>query len=494
MTLERLYLPCSLGIPAGHENDYIDAISYDSRMCGPGSLFVALRGEVTDGHVFAADAYSRGCRAFLAERPLSLPDDAAVTICHNTREALASVSAVFYDRPADSLHIIGVTGTKGKTTTCLLISSILNDAGIPTGSIGSFGVMIRNTRTSTLRMVPEPSDLNMYFRKMLLAGIKTVVMEVPSQSVLMERLSGVSFYACVFTNLFPAHIGAHEHKSFDDYRDCKARVFSDFNCGFVAYNADDPNAGHMLRHTSALSSSVSTKGLCADYCAFDISTWREGGALGVSFTLRAFGDDYPVRLSVPGEHAVSNALLAASVCHHFGVSIENIIKSLSHAAPLGHLEVVASHNGAAFVIDYAYDEPALRRTIRTLREYCRGRLIVLVGCAGGRAFSRRASVGGVISELSDLCILTSYDPDFEDPMSIIHDILDGFGDRETPFVCIPDRREAVEYAVREAKDGDVVLFAGKGHENYILIEGEYIPFSERLIIRDTVDKLLMESR
>ena len=489
MTIDRLFSALPVELPETYTDHEIDAVSYDSRMCAPGTLFVCIRGTVSDGHKYARDAYGRGCRAFLAEEPLDLPSDAAVILCENSRRMLALVSAELYERPADKLRIIGVTGTKGKTTTCLLIHSILNAAGIPTGYIGGVGVMFAGQRMSTLRTTPESADLHLYFHKMLAAGITTVVMEVSSQAVFMERIHGIKFDTCVYTNLSPDHIGEVEHPTFEHYRDCKARVFSDYGCEFVVYNADDENAGYMLRGVTAESVSVSMRDENADYYADNISKWQSDGALGVDFTLSDNAGAHRIRLMTPGAFSVSNASLAVAVCRHFGASYGAITDALSKATPLGRFEVVNALPYATFVIDYAHNELSLRSALSVLREYEPRRLIVLVGSVGGRTFSRRAPMGRAISELADLCILTADDPDFEDPMDIIHDILEGFGDRDTPFVCIPDRRDAVEYAVSEARPGDIILLAGKGHESFILIEGEHLPFSERKIISEAASKL-----
>ena len=489
MTLETLFSHLNVDIPKSHAADDIDSVSYDSRICADGTLFVCIRGAASDGHKYARDAYDRGCRAFLAEEPLELPGDAAVILCDNTQKMLALVSAELCGRPADKLRIIGITGTKGKTTSALLIYSIMNEAGIPTGYIGSVGVMFAGRRTSTLRTTPESADLHQYFHKMLAAGITTVVMEVSSQAIYRERVYGMTFDTCAYTNLSPDHIGGVEHPTFEHYRDCKARLFSDFGCGFIVYNADDKNADYMLRDTSALTSSYSMHDASADYYGSDAEKWCENGALGVDFTLRAGDEKRRIRLRSPGDFSVYNALLAIAVCRRYGVSYDTITKALADATPLGRFEVVNALPYATFVIDFAHNELSLRSALSVLREYEPKRLIVLVGSVGGRTFSRRAPIGRAISEFADLCVLTADDPDYEDPMDIIHDILEGFGDSQTPFVCIPDRRAAVEYVVENAREGDIVLLAGKGHENFILIEGEHRPFSERSIILEAASKL-----
>lgn len=493
MLLHKLFSGLNISVPESFENENIDHISYDSRIAARGTLFVCINGSITDGHKYARDAYERGCRAFLCEHEIDLPDDAAIMLTENTSLALPLVSAEFYGRPADKLCIIGITGTKGKTTTALLIHEILNNAGIKTGYIGSAGVIFDGIRTSSLRTTPESTDLHMYFRKMLASGVTTVVMEVSSQSIYRDRVYGVKFDTCVYTNLSPDHIGPYEHPDFNHYRDCKARLFRDFGCNFIVYNKDDDNAEYMLRGASALSQSVSTKAN-ADFIGHSSSKWRSDSALGIDFSCCFCDVDHKIRLRSPGEFSVYNALLAIAVCKHYGVSFESISASLEAYSPLGRFEVVDTLPYATFVIDFAHNELSIRSALSVLREYSPSRLIVLVGSVGGRTFSRRAPIGSAVSELADLCILTADDPDYEDPMDIIKDILSGFGESETPYVCIPDRKEAIEYAVNEAKTGDIVLLAGKGHENFQLLFGEHTPFSERSILKEAAQKLTVSAK
>ncbi len=491
MLLSELFRSTDINIPAELADTDIDHIAYDSRLAASGTLFVCLVGNLSDGHRYATDAYSRGCRAFLCERGLDLPPDAAVIVTDDTSVALALISAEFYGRPADKLSIIGITGTRGKTSTALYIYDILTASGMRTGYIGGVGVMFGGMRTSSLRVFPESTDLHLYFRKMLAAGVTTVVLEVSSEDLYRNRVHGIKFSSCVFTNLAHAHIGKYEHPTFDHYAKSKARLFRDFGCDFIAYNKDDAYAERILGGVTAEKASVSVCG-DADYVAYSIEKRRHGGDIGIDFTCRKDGENARIRLSTVGEFSVTNALLAIAVCEHHGLPIDAITSAIERVTPTGRFEVIDALPYASFVIDYAYDAPHLRDALAILRGYAPSRLIVLVGSVGGRTYSRRAPIGKAISELADLCILTSDDPDFEDPMTIISDILVGFGESETPYVCIPDRREAIEYAVREAREGDIILLAGKGHENFQLISGEHMLFSERSIFREASERILMK--
>ena len=491
MLLNKLFQNLDVTLPRGFDDIDIDHITYDSRISAHGTLFVCIVGSLSDGHNYAADAYKRGCRAFLCEHPVELPEDAAVILTKNTSLMLPLVSAAFYSHPAKKLKIIGITGTKGKTTTALLIQDILNEAGIKTGYIGSAGVIFDGMRTSTLRTTPESTDLQLYFHKMIRSGCTHVVMEVSSQALYRDRVYGIDFDTCVYTNLSEGdHIGPGEHPDFEHYKYSKSRLFREYKSDFIVYNIDDEYAEYMLDGASSLSTSVSMKDEKADYYGHTPSKWMSDGALGIDFLCRFGGVDRSVRLRSPGTFSVYNAMLAIAVCKHYGVSFDSIVATLGKISPLGRFEIVDALPYATCVIDFAHNELSLRSALTALREYSPTRLTVLVGSVGGRTYSRRAPMGSAISECADLCILTSDDPDYEDPMTIINDILSGFGDRTTPFVCIPDRKEAIEYSIKNAIPGEIILLAGKGHESFMLINGEHLPFSEKSIIKKTAADLL----
>lgn len=491
MLLKDLFFNLDVTFSEKFNDVNIDHITYDSRLAAPGTLFVCIVGSISDGHNYVQSAYEKGCRAFLCEKSVSLPDDAAVILSGDNSKMLPLVSAAFYSHPADKLRIVGITGTKGKTTTALLIHDILNNAGIKTGYIGSAGVIFDGIRTSTLRTTPESTDLHLYFSKMLRSGCSVVVMEVSSQALYRERVYGIKFDTCVYTNLSEGdHIGPYEHPDFEHYKFSKSRLFREYESNFIVYNKDDEYHEYMLSGASALSTSVSMNDKTADYYGYSPSRWMSDGALGIDFVCRLGGIERNIRLRSPGRFSVYNALLAIAVCRHYGVNIDDIANSLSKISPLGRFEIVDSLPYATFVIDFAHNELSLRSALTALREYSPTRLTVLVGSVGGRTYSRRAPMGNAISECADLCILTSDDPDYEDPMTIINDILSGFHESTTPFVCIPDRKEAIEYAVNNAIPGEIILLAGKGHENFMLINGEHIPFSEKSIINAAAKNLL----
>lgn len=468
----------------------ISGIELNSSMCGDGSLFVCLRGARTDGHKYAADAYSRGCRAFLCDHRLDLGDGVCEVVCADTRAALASVSAEFYGNPAKKLRIIGITGTKGKTTTSLMTAAILNGAGIPCAYIGSNGVMIKDRHIDTVNTTPESLELHHYFRLMADAGVDTVAMEVSSQALAHHRVDGIDFEVTAFLNLSEDHIGEGEHPDFEDYKNSKKRLFSEHKTHLAVYNADDPCSEEMISTCSAPKIAFSVGG-DADLSASDIRPFRDEFALGVDFTLSAWGRAESIRLRSPGEFSVSNAMAAIATASHFGVSVASAAETLAVTSVLGRGEIVEGLPDRTFVIDYAHNGVSLTNTLRVLREYNPSRLICVFGSVGGRTQIRRAELAHAASNLADLSVITSDNPDYESTDAIIREIISHY-DGPAPYIVIPDREAAVREAVQLSAPGDIVLFAGKGHETYQLVCGRHIPFSEREIIADECSVVLTE--
>lgn len=457
----------------------ISSLCCDSRKAMPNSVFVCIKGAVSDGHDYAASAYERGCRIFVAEEALSLPKDAEVLLSANTRIALAEMSQRFFGDPSKEIKVIGITGTKGKTTTAHLIYHILNTNGIKAGYIGTNGVMFDGKFFETVNTTPESYDLAKYMRKMIDADVKYLVLEVSSQAVYLDRIRGMQFESCVFTNLSPDHIGKNEHPSFEHYRDSKARLFSEYSPKIAVYNADEEASEYMMKDCPSAKFSYSLHGK-GHFYADNIKYYRDGGSLGVRFTLKA-GDELSedVDLPIPGDFNVSNALAAAAVSISAGVSLKDIAKALSTFSLKGRFEVVDALPYATFIIDYAHNGMSLQSVLTTLRAYEPHRLICVFGSVGGRTQMRRAELGRVAGELCDFCIITSDNPDNEPPEQIMDDIAAAFPEDGCPYVKIANRREAVLYAVRNAEKGDIVLFAGKGHEDYQLICGKREYFCER---------------
>lgn len=479
-------LPVGGARPTGAE---ITDICHDSRKAGPDSLFICIRGYVSDGHAYAAAAYQNGARAFLAEHPLDLPADACVMLCPDTRRALAVLAAAIYDHPAQKLHVIGITGTKGKTSTALMIHRILDALDLPSGYIGTNGVDFCGRHYATVNSTPESLDLHAYMAQMVECGVKYVVMEVSSQALKLSRVYGIPFEICVFTNLYPDHIGGVEHADMAEYMACKRALFDFPGIRQIVANRDDDAFDYMTKNTHA---PVITYGMGAecDWRADDVTEQICFRVPGTSFIAHSSkGLTLPVQIPFPGNYSVYNALCVLAVCQSLGLDPKACAASLAHVRVPGRFEPVflASRPDTTFIIDYAHNGASLRAVLCSLRAYGPNRLICVFGSVGDRTQMRRAELGAVASELADLSILTSDNPGNEQPEAIIADIAASFTHER--YVCIPDRREAIAYAARIAGAGDVVVLAGKGHEAYQYVRGKYLPFSEREILLE-IDRTL----
>lgn len=459
----------------------VSHISNDSRQVHGGSIFVCIKGAISDGHDYARSAYENGCRIFVATRRLPLPKDALTMITEDTRAALPILSAALYRDPSKELHVIGITGTKGKTSSALMTAHILNQCGIPTGYIGSNGVDYGTIHHDTINTTPESCDIQRYLRNMVTAGIRVCVIEVSSQALKLSRVKGIQFDTCVFTNLSPDHISAHEHPDFEDYKACKTALFRDYPHKYVIYNADDPQSEDVVGDSSAIHIRFALH-RPADYMADRIALFREEGKLGLQFSLHTKDSEQEVILPFPGTFSVYNALTAIAICRRFGLTDQQIAHAMSSVVISGRFEVIDLPHGATVIIDYAHNGVSLRSALETLRQYDPFRLICVFGSVGGRTQMRRAELGKVASELADLCILTADNPDNEPPMDIIRDIAAQFGKDSCPYLEIPDREKAIVHAVSISLPGDIILLAGKGHERYQLIAGQYVSFCERDIV------------
>lgn len=459
----------------------ITSLERDSRKAGKNSAFFCIKGALADGHDFAQGAYENGCRVFLCER---VPDKYPFTnstflICKNgTREALADVAAEFYGHPEKKIKLIGITGTKGKTTTAELIYGVLNKCGVKAGYIGTNGIDFEGFHYDSVNTTPESCDIYKYLSEMVEKGVKVAVIEVSSQALKLGRVRGLDFDICVFTNLSEDHIGGAEHKDFDEYKNCKAKLFSEHCRGISIINADSEFCGFFedaARPNKTLFYSTEKK---TDFFAENILPFRNENGLGCRFTCNGRG----YSINFPGKFSVHNALVVIAAARELGLDEKSIGDALASLRVDGRFQVV-SRGGVDYVIDYAHNGESMRSALSVLREYNPKRLIVLFGSVGGRTFTRRADLGRAASELADFGIITSDNPDCEPPENIIDEIAAAYGNK-TNYVKIPDRRKAIEYAVKTAKPGDIVLLAGKGHEKYQLICGKRVPFSEYEILTE----------
>ena len=478
----------------------VTALCCDSRKAGDASLFFCLPGAQADGHRYAPAAYRNGTRAFVVERELELPDDALQIIVPDARTALADASACFYEHPDREMTLIGITGTKGKTTTALLTAAVLNAAGRPTGYVGTNGIEFAGMHFPTVNSTPESVEIFRYLRYMLDSGVRTCVMEVSSQGLWKGRVRGLTFGITMFTNLSPDHVGGAEHPDFDHYMACKHTLFTDYGTSLVLCQANDPHTDDMTRGVTApilcfgVGPSVREAAWSADGIA---PAWRDGQP-GVSFDCFRRGAPLGTHfLPLPGRFNVENALGALAVCcDGLGIRADEALDSLGSVVVPGRFQTVTSDRlpGVTFVIDYAHNGVSLASILDALREYRPGRLICLFGSVGGRTYGRRKDMAEAAAYRADLCILTSDNPGPEDPMHVIREIDEAFPADGCPRLLIPDREEAIRRAVSLARPGDLILLAGKGHETYQLIGTRMVPFCEQDILRSAFGELSAADR
>ncbi|MDD2969319.1 MAG: UDP-N-acetylmuramoyl-L-alanyl-D-glutamate--2,6-diaminopimelate ligase [Lachnospiraceae bacterium] len=462
----------------------ISSVVYDSRKIEKNCLFLCIRGANADGHDYISQAVEMGAAAIVVEGEVDLSNvhssDTLFIRVDNSRYAMAFISAAYFGNPADQLKVIGITGTKGKTTTTYLIKSILEKAGYQVGLIGTIETIIKDIRIPAKNTTPESYILQETFAKMLAEGCDIVVMEVSSQGLMLHRTQGFTFEIGIFTNLEPDHIGPNEHKDFDEYLSCKSLLFRQCKVGLV--NADDVHWKEIVReHTCELETFGISKD--AGLCANDLKLVNEPGFLGVEFNTTGLSSIH-VKIPAPGRFSVYNALTAIAVCRHFNVSNENVIEALRTTTVKGRIEIIPVSKDYTLMIDYAHNAMALKSLLTTLKEYQPKRLVCLFGCGGNRAKSRRFEMGEVSGELADLTVITSDNPRFEEPLAIIADIRTGIEKTSGSFIEIPDRKEAIAYVIHHAQPGDIIVLAGKGHEDYQEIKGVHYPMDERIIIQD----------
>ena len=482
MQIAKLLENLEYELGTGSLETEITTLVYDSRKVEKGSVFVCISGTVRDAHDFIPDVVGKGAAAVIVEKDVTVPEGVTVVKVADSRLALACMSAAYFDYPSKKLKTIGITGTKGKTTTTYMVKSILESAGIKTGLIGTIETIIGDEHIPSANTTPESYVVQEYFHRMVEAGMDAVVMEVSSQALMLHRVAGFVFDIGVFTNLEPDHIGENEHKDFADYMHCKSLLFR--QCRLGIFNGDSEHLQGILEgHTCE----VQTFGYQKenDLRAEHVELKKEHGALGVRYHVSGLMD-FDVEVNVPGSFSVYNSLTAIAICNHFGVSVDKIKEALLHVSVKGRIEIVPVTRRYTLMIDYAHNAMSLESLLTTLKEYEPGRLVCLFGCGGNRARSRRYEMGEVSSKLADLTVVTSDNPRNEEPMAIIEDILVGVHKADGKYVTIPDRKEAIAYCMKNAQDGDIIVLAGKGHEDYQEIKGVKHHMDERELIADII--------
>ncbi len=484
MKLIDLVFRMNYTLVQGSLDSDISALVYDSRKAVPGCIFVCMPGAVTDGHQYIPDVLAKGAAAVVVEHPVEVSEDVTVIEVTNARLALAELSAAWFGHPAEKLTTIGVTGTKGKTTTTYMIKGILEKSGLPTGLIGTIEVIIGDKHIHAVNTTPESYLVQQYFAEMVDAGLQYVVMEVSSQALKLDRVSGFTYDYGIFTNLEPDHIGPGEHESMEEYIACKGLLFQRCKVGLANAEADYLEQV-MAGHTCQLE--TFGMGENADLRAVNVQRIHQPGYLGVSYDLTGL-ENYSVRVDIPGDFTVYNSLAAIALCRHLGVSKDNVLAALDTIQVKGRLEIYPTPGQYTLMIDYAHNAMSLEALLTNIRAYGPKRIICLFGCGGNRAKSRRYEMGEVASRLADLTVVTSDNPRFEEPMDIINDILTGVAKADGAYVTIPDRKEAIAYCMSIGQAGDIVILAGKGHEDYQEIRGVKYPMDERVLIEEIIQE------
>lgn len=485
MKLDKLLERLQYEVVQGSDGTEVTTLVNDSRKVEAGSVFVCISGAVSDGHRFAADVASKGAAAVVVEKDVEVPSDVTVIKVADTRYALAFMSAAYFGYPADKLKIIGITGTKGKTTTTYMIRSILEGVGHKVGLIGTIEAVIGDETIPAANTTPESYTIHEYFARMVEAGCDSVVMEVSSQGLMLHRTAGIPFEIGIFTNLGKDHIGPNEHKDFEDYKRCKAMLFKQCRLGIA--NVDDKYFPDLFKDATCR---VETFGFSkdADLRADDVKLVSRPGYLGVAYHVAGLMD-FDVEIDIPGTFSVYNSLTAIAVCRHFGVPVEKIKEALKKAKVKGRIEMIKVSDEFTLMIDYAHNAMSLESLLTTLKEYHPKRLVCVFGCGGNRSKDRRYEMGEVSGRLADLTIITSDNPRFEEPQAIIDDIKTGIGKTDGKYVEICDRKEAIKYAIQHGQPGDVIVLAGKGHEDYQEIKGVKYPMDERVLIAEVLEEL-----
>ena len=452
--IEYLAIDADLGME-------ISGVSYDSRKTAPGHLFVAITGYATDGHKFIPAAVEKGAAVVLCERE---PEGEIPFVrVSDTRAALAQLGANWYGHPADKLTVVGVTGTNGKTSTTFLLKHVLERVcGAKVGLIGTIQNMIGDEILETERTTPESFELQALFAEMLEKGCTHAIMEVSSHALVLHRVDCIPFAVGVFTNLTEDHLDFH--KTMEAYRQAKALLFS--RCRVGVFNIDDALVKKTMAEAACRLLTVSAKGP-ADLCALDIDL----GADHTGFTARTAAETAPVRLGIPGEFTVYNALSVLGAALGLGLPLSDAANALRDAKPVkGRVEVVPTPGkDYTVLIDYAHTPDALENTLRSVRGFCKGRVIAVFGCGGDRDPIKRPIMGKIGVELADLAIITSDNPRTEDPNKIIEDILAGVQGIDKPYEVVENRRAAIARAMALARKDDIIVLCGKGHETYQIL-------------------------
>ncbi len=488
MKLSQLLEGLDYELIQGEADIDINNIHNDSRQVGQGDLFFCIAGAVSDGHRFAADVVSKGASALIVEKDVVLETDdeqsVAVVKVKSTRYAMGVISSKYYGEPSKKLTVIGITGTKGKTTTTYMIREMLVASGIDTGLIGTIEIIDGKQSIPAKNTTPESILLHRHLKDMVDNGMKAVVMEVSSQGLMLDRVAGVDFDYGIFTNLSKDHIGPNEHSSFEEYMMWKSKLFQ--LCRVGIFNIDDKHTAEIMKTSTCEQITYSIEDE-SDYRGSELKLYSKEGVLGIEYKLSGKMDENIV-VDMPGEFTAHNSLAAIAVADSMGVPADRIKSILEDIKVRGRVELIPISDEFTILIDYAHNAMALESLYTAIKAYEPKRLVSLFGCGGNRSRDRRFEMGQVSGDMADLTIITSDNPRNEEPLAIIEDIKTGISKTGGEYVAIADRKEAIRYAIMNACEGDVIVLAGKGHEDYQEICGQKYHMDERDLIREILEE------
>ena len=472
----------------------ISGIENNSKNVKQGYLFVAIQGFSTDGHQYVESAIQNGAVAIMIQegcnlKGVKIPDNVTVVMAKDTREGLAIVSDNFYDHPSRKFKLIGVTGTKGKTTTTFMLKEIFEKAGKKVGLIGTIAIYINGKKLKDSdRTTPESLELQQIFAEMAKQGVEVVVMEVSSQSLKLKRVDRCDFDIAIFTNFSEDHISPKEHPDMQDYFNAKLKLFKMCKTGIT--NADDLQGAKIPRLFPE--SNITTYGIdnYANLLAKDITITNSY----VDFKVKLKDKNERVKTGIPGRFSVYNSLAAICVAQKFGIAPEPIKEALLEVRVPGRSELVNNKREIPIMIDYAHSPESLENILQATKSYTRGKVISVFGCGGDRDPGKRPIMGEISGRIADFTIITSDNPRTENPKMIVNQIEEGLKKTNGKYMVMIDRKEAIKEAIKMATKRDIVILAGKGHELYQEIDGEKYPFDERVIVREIIDELESETK
>ncbi|MBX4259175.1 UDP-N-acetylmuramoyl-L-alanyl-D-glutamate--2,6-diaminopimelate ligase [Clostridium estertheticum] len=481
MKLRKIMENINFNLIKGDIDIDIKEIQYDSRKVKKGDVFFAIEGYNLDGHKYIQSAINNGAVAVVCQKDIEAELDIVVIKVEDARRTLAISAANYYENPSRSMKMIGITGTNGKTTSAFMIKAILEQSGYKVGLIGTIANFIGKKKIHTERTTPESLELHELFKEMVDSNVDYCVMEVSSHSLSLDRVYGIEFCESIFTNLTQDHLDFH--KTFENYFNAKLKLFKLSKISVINIDDEYGAKAYNLIKNSKLSFALNHT---ADIMASNIKMHSRGS----KFTLKYKESSFDIELNIPGNYNVYNALGCIAVCLNQGIEIPVIKKALQKVQVPGRCELVENNHNLGFeiILDYAHTPDGLENILETAREFTKGKLISVYGCGGDRDKTKRPIMGRIGTNLSDFSFITSDNPRTEDPLEIIKDVVRGI--EKNNFEIIENRREAIKKAIESATTGDIIVIAGKGHEDYQILKDKTIHFDEREVISEILKEKL----